>query len=90
VTATVQQPEFVTVAKGEVTIAKDCILQAEVNDWAAQPGFPAVTDICAVISGTFLTLTPEQAVAVAPKFAEFGALLVSLAAQAVAHRGGAE
>ncbi|QMU78900.1 hypothetical protein GXW83_27545 [Streptacidiphilus sp. PB12-B1b] len=89
VTTASEQDEFTTIAKAEVIVTKECILEAEVNDWPAQPGFPASTDICAVISGTVLTLSPEQALAAAAKFAEFNTLLVSLAAQAIAHQGGA-
>jgi len=86
---TSQQAEFVTLAKGDMIIARDCVLEAEANHWREQPGFPAVTDLCVSVSGTIVQLSPEEALAVAPKFAEFAALLLSLAAQAIAHRDGA-
>ena len=87
-TATSQQAEFTTIAKGEVIIARDCVLEAEVNDWPAQPGFPASVDLCLSVSGTILQFSPEQVIAVAPKFTEFTALLVELANQGIAHRDG--
>jgi len=80
-------PEFVTFAKGDVIIARDCALEVEANDWREQPGFPASVDLCLSVSGTILQFSPEEALAVAPKFA---ALLVELAGKAIAHRGGAQ
>jgi hypothetical protein len=88
-TDTSQQPEFVTIAKDESTVARDCVLEIEVNDWREQPGFPASVDLCLSVSGTILQFSPEKAIAVAPKFAEFAALVVELANQAIAHRDGA-
>ncbi len=88
-TVTSQQTEFITLAKGEAIITRDCVLDAELNHWRAQPGFPAVTDICGNVAGHVLEFTPEQAVIAAARFTEFSTLLVSLAARAAAYRGGA-
>lgn len=75
-------------------LSESCVLMGEVAHWPVQPAtaegpaFPASTDVSIGVAGTFFEMTPEKALAFAPKFGEFERAVTELAKQAIAERDG--
>jgi hypothetical protein len=85
--------EAAVIARVAVALGGKASLEAEINKWPVVPptpanpvGFAAAVEVVVSVAGELLTLTPEQALLLAPKFGEFQRLLTGLAEQAAALR----